>query len=62
MASVRFKTALRGAEVEIEMELIHGPNPAFTLLFHSKPLHLTREELAFLCREAGRVSKERELQ
>lgn len=53
----RFKTQLRGEPVEVEMELVHGPNPAFTVVFHNyvPDTPLTREELARLCREAAKV-------
>ena len=60
--AVRFKTMLRGVELDVEMELVHGPNPAFTLAFHGRSIDPTRKELAYLCREAARVSKERQLQ
>jgi hypothetical protein len=56
----RFKTQLRGEPVEIEMELVHGPNPAFTIVFFNHyvpPSPLTREELARFCREAANVER-----
>lgn len=52
----RFKTQLRGDPVEVEMHLVPGPNPAFTLVFFNDYVPasaLTRAELARLCREAA---------
>ena len=53
----RFKTQLRGEPVEVQMDLVPGPNPAFTILFFDDYVpspKLTREELARLCREAAK--------
>lgn len=61
--SVRFKTQFRGAEIDVEMELLHGPNPAFAIAFHDNFIPdppLTRKELARLCREAGHAAKKQE--
>lgn len=55
----RFKTQFRGCEIDVEMELVQGPEPSFTLIFHDakRPIKPTREELAFLCREAARAER-----
>lgn len=62
--SVRFKTTLRGKEVDVEMEMLrYPPNAEFTLMFYGDDddqITLTGEELSRLCREAAKHAKEQE--
>jgi hypothetical protein len=55
----RFKTQLRGQEVDVEMEVTFGEGGMSVLeaTFHSGgPIEkLTRSELAYLCREAAKA-------
>lgn len=57
--TTRFKTTLRGQEVDVEMG-IHSMSPmSFTVVFHGTAPSggpLTRKELAALARQASRVS------
>jgi hypothetical protein len=60
----RFKTTLRGKEVDVEMEILSLP-PApirFSVVFFGEKFEPqpNRKELAFLCREAEKNARNRQ--
>lgn len=55
----RFKTTLRGKDVDVEMTIQSMSPIEFTLVFHNGAPEspLTREEMSFLARAAGRAAQ-----
>lgn len=55
----RFKTQLRGKEVDVEMEIQSMDPPKFTIVFYgySPEGILTRKEVSHLCREASKQGR-----
>jgi hypothetical protein len=51
---VRFKTLLRGHVVDVEMKILSMDPPKIAVFFHGRGFrdHLTKEEMAMLCRKA----------